>query len=113
MTPIAAAKHTATPRRATCERRISSDSTRPARGGRLGSPMTRPRRSILGLVALWAIGAGFAALRAEPQLPGPVANGPPAEASDTVRDPYGRETPRGTFFGFLRAAGSGRYAVAA
>jgi MscS family membrane protein len=84
--------------------------------------MTRPRRSILGgrlrrrtlgFVALWALAPGFAALRGEPQLPGPVGSSPPAEASDTVRDPYGRETPRGTFFGFLRAAESGRYAVAA
>jgi MscS family membrane protein len=76
-------------------------------GGRLG------RRSTLGLVALLALAPGFAALRGEPQLPGPVGSATPAEASDTARDPYGRETPRGTFFGFLRAAGSGRYAVAA
>ncbi len=56
---------------------------------------------------------GPAAALAEPQLPGMGGSPAPAEAAEETRDPYGRETPRGTFFGFLRAAGGGRYANAA
>jgi len=86
--------------------------------------MAGPRRAILRgrrehrfpsiLVALATIESCVfvAALRADPQLPGSAASTPPAE-TEIARDPYGRETPRGTFFGFLRAAGSGRYAIAA
>jgi MscS family membrane protein len=74
----------------------------------------RGHRSVSILVALGAIASCVfvAALRADPQLPGPAGSAPPAE-TETARDPYGRETPRGAFFGFLRAAGSGRYAIAA
>jgi MscS family membrane protein len=36
----------------------------------------------------------------------------PATPSKTGTDPYGRETPSGTVFGFLEAAQSGKYAIA-
>jgi len=56
-----------------------------------------------------------AALSAAPQLPASVPGpGPtPTPGEEAASDPYGRETPYGCFFGFLRAVEKGNYANAA
>ena len=64
------------------------------------------RRSVLAAALLLA-----AAAPARPQFPLLVPT--PAAAVEEAADPYGRETPYGCFFGFLRAVEKGSYANAA
>ncbi len=68
----------------------------------------RLRTLALGLLVL-------ALARATPaeQLAAPAPAPTPAAQDDAATDPYGRDTPRGCFFGFLRAAEKGGYASAA
>ena len=46
-------------------------------------------------------------------LPAPLGTPAPASANQAAKDPLGRDTPGGTFLGFLRAAQSGNYSTAA
>jgi MscS family membrane protein len=66
-------------------------------------------RSALAAFVL-ALAAGAPA-RAQLPVPAPAATPTPTE--EAASDPYGRETPYGTFFGFLRAVEKGSYANAA
>jgi MscS family membrane protein len=74
---------------------------------RPGAARLRRLFLLLAAVACFAIPA-----MAEPQLPVPSA-APAPSAGEVAADAYGRESPRGCFFGFLRAVESGRYGVAA
>jgi len=72
--------------------------------------MDRARRMVFALLLALACAAPAA-----PQVPAPEP-GPtptPAVQEDAGSDPYGRETPRGSFFGFLKAAERENYANAA
>lgn len=83
-------------------RRIESS----GRGGRRASrAFLRVAVLLLGLTA-----AGPAP--ALPQIPIPPTP-TPSPAEEATSDPYGRETPYGCFFGFLRAVDRGSYAQAA
>jgi MscS family membrane protein len=54
-----------------------------------------------------------AAAAARAQIPAIPATPTPAPGEEATSDPYGRETPYGCFFGFLRAVDRGSYAQAA
>ena len=56
---------------------------------------------------------GSMALPAESQLSGILPSTTPANASSTPSDPLGRATPSGSVLGFLQAAQSGNYSIAA
>jgi MscS family membrane protein len=58
-----------------------------------------------------ALAALLAASAAHAQLP--VASPTPTPAEEAAADPYGRETPYGTFYGFLHSVEKGSYANAA
>jgi MscS family membrane protein len=71
------------------------------------SPLRRAARAVLAAFML-AVGAG----RAAAQIP--LTTSPtPTPAEEAAADPYGRETPYGTFYGFLHAVEKGSYANAA
>ncbi len=63
-------------------------------------------------MALLALGIAFG-LPAEPQFPAPAPVPTPGVPAEAAADPYGRETPHGCFFGFLRATEKGNYGIAA
>src|SRR5215813_13708290 len=65
-------------------------------------------RKIL-VAALLLLPAGIASLA---QLPGITSPAPTPNAQATPTDPLGRETPRGTVLGFLRAAQDENYPAA-
>ena len=76
-----------------------------------GAPPVRRRLpGAAGLCVFLAL-AAFAA--AEPTLPVAAPSPTPSPAEEAAADPYGRETPYGCFFGFLRAVEKGSYANAA
>src|SRR6516225_11306871 len=66
-------------------------------------------RSTLAVFAAFVLTLCAAAARA--QLPQPTPTATPAE--EAAADPYNRETPYGTFFGFLHAAEKGSFGTAA
>jgi MscS family membrane protein len=68
-------------------------------------------RPSLRLFVLAAAAWCGAAIVASGQVPLPVPT--PAPSEEAASDPYGRETPYGCFFGFLRAVEKGSYANAA
>ena len=70
-------------------------------------PRARLRSFVLGGLAL-----AFA-VAAAAQLPVPAPAPTPAAQVDDASDPYGRDTPHGCFFGFLRTSDKGSYANAA
>ena len=65
------------------------------------------RRPLLLLVFLLGI-----SVAARPQIPGLAVTAPTATAPAVPPDPLGRETPRGTLLGFIKAAQEEHYAVA-
>jgi MscS family membrane protein len=76
----------------------------------LNPPLSRPP----GRTALVALILALAAARAAAQLPLTTLTTPtPTPAEESAADPYGRETPYGTFFGFLHAVEKGSEANAA
>ncbi len=70
-------------------------------------PRARLRSFVLGGLALACAAAAAA------QLPAPAPAPTPAAQVDDASDPYGRDTPHGCFFGFLRTSDKGSYANAA
>ena len=73
-----------------------------------------PLRRCFALSLLMAMCAGFAT-PIQAQIPGLTSSPAPASASPQPAvppDPLKRETPRGTFLGFIKAAGEERYPVA-
>ncbi|HTR01999.1 MAG TPA: mechanosensitive ion channel family protein [Thermoanaerobaculia bacterium] len=76
-----------------------------------GAPSSR--RRLLGAAGLGLFLALAAFAPAEPTLPGVAPTPTPSAADEETADPYGRETPYGCFFGFLRAVEKGSYANAA
>jgi MscS family membrane protein len=71
--------------------------------------MVERRRRVL--LALW-VAAAAAPSAAQLSLPSPSQAAPPAE-EEAAADPYGREAPRGTLYGFLRACRRGNMKAAA
>src|SRR5215470_16525299 len=68
-----------------------------------------PRRAPFFLAFALLVAASAAA---QIPLPG-VAPGPTPTPAEPTADPWGRETPHGSFFGFLHAAEKGNYKTAA
>jgi MscS family membrane protein len=71
--------------------------------------MTRRARAGALLALLLGLVRSVAAAPQLPAAPSPT----PSPAEEATSDPYGRETPYGCFFGFLRAVEKGSYANAA
>jgi MscS family membrane protein len=71
--------------------------------------MTRRARVVVLLALLFGLVRSVAAAPQLPAAPSPT----PSPAEEAAADPYGRETPNGCFFGFLRAVEKGSYANAA
>jgi MscS family membrane protein len=71
------------------------------------APARATRRPALAAFVFALVAAGAAA-----QIP-LVASPTPTPAEEAAADPYGRETPYGTFYGFLHAVEKGSYANAA
>src|SRR5215472_1789255 len=73
------------------------------------APLRRPRAVFRALLAAFVFAVGAASARSQIPLTTPT----PTPAEEAAADPYGRETPYGTFFGFLHAVEKGSYATAA
>lgn len=72
-------------------------------------PRPSMRRRAAAAVFLLGLALAVPALPQIPTLPTPT----PSPAEEATSDPYGRETPYGCFFGYLRAVEKGSYANAA
>jgi MscS family membrane protein len=77
--------------------------------------MSRPTHARLRFFAFGLFALALALAHAVPaeQLTAPAPVPTPAPQDEAAADPYGRDTPQGCFFGFLRATEKGSYANAA